>query len=374
MARARFVAVGLAMVVALGQSVPPAEAVVPQQNTIVVEPADRATDVAPDAPLRVRIEDGTLDEVTLTDADGRRIQGVLSMDRRGWTATEKADFDKDYSYSGTATGADGARLPITGTFRTVTPRLLVTVSPRVAEGGTYGVAQPVWLVFPKPGVPPRDRAAVEKAVSVESSPVTEGAWAWIDAENLVWRPKDYWQPGTKVTVRSGLRGVRFDEGVYGKNDFTRNFTIGRHQLVRADTGTFRLIVERDGVEIRNYPASYGDDSDPKRTTRSGRYFVMSKQQYYYMQRYDFDAYWALRLSIHGEFIHANQYTVKDQGRRNVSHGCANLSMKNAEDYYRIALEGDPVVVTGSAIDLPAKGADFWAYPWPMWTSLSAVKG
>ncbi|MFB9908562.1 L,D-transpeptidase [Allokutzneria oryzae] len=379
MAGSRFLVVGLAVaalalgVCGRGYATPPAGQAQPA-GKVVVEPADNATDVAPAARLRVSVTDGVLGDIRLTESGGRRLKGKLSEDMRSWTATEKPDFDKDYSYSGTATDATGSPLTVSGTFRTAKPRVQVTVSPRVDEGGTYGVAQPVWLVFPAGGIKQKYRPGIERSVSVESEPKTEGAWAWIDAENLVWRPKEYWKPGTKVTIRSSLRGVHFGNDAYGRNDFTRNITIGRHQLVRAETDSYRLIVERDGKRIRNYPASYGLDSDPDLVTRSGRYFIMSKHEMYYMRRFDFEAFWSLRLSNHGEFIHANPGTEGHQGRRNVSHGCANLSMADAEDYFHIALVGDPVLVTGSLIELPAKGADFWAYPWDTWRSLSSLKG
>ncbi|MCP3802570.1 Ig-like domain-containing protein [Allokutzneria sp. A3M-2-11 16] len=381
MARAKSIAIGLAVVAALGLSActtgspaqQAANVAAPPESKVVVEPADKATGVAPAAPLKVSVTGGTLGDIRLTGAEGKQLAGKLSDDKSTWTATEKPDFDAEYSFSGTATGSDGKPLPVNSSFRTVKPRVPVTVSPRVTEGGSYGVAQPVWLVFPSPGVKSTERAAVEKAVSVETTPEVEGSWGWIDGENLVWRPKEYWQPGTRVTVRSGLRGVHFGNNAYGKNDFTTNFVIGRHQLVRADTDQHRLIVERDGKEFRNYPASFGRESDPKLVTRNGRYFIMAKHEQYYMKQFEFNAHWALRMSNHGEFIHANPDSVGSQGRNNVSHGCANLSMKDAKDYYATALEGDPVVVTGSSIDLPAKGADFWAYPWDRWTALSATK-
>ncbi|SDM80177.1 Lipoprotein-anchoring transpeptidase ErfK/SrfK [Allokutzneria albata] len=381
MARGKSIAVGLAVVAALGLSActtgsptpQTADGARPAESKVVVEPADKATGVAPASPLKVSVSGGALGDIRLTGAGGKQLAGKLSDDKSTWTATEKPDFDAEYTFSGTATGADGKPLPVNSSFRTVKPRVPVTVSPRVTDGGTYGVAQPVWLVFPRPGVRAGERAAVEKAVTVETTPQTEGSWGWIDDENLVWRPKEYFQPGTRVTVRSGLRGVHFGNGSYGKNDYTVTFTIGRHQLVRADTDQHRLIVERDGKEFRNYPASYGRESDPKLVTKNGRYFIMSKHEQYFMKQFEFNAHWALRLSNNGEFIHANPDSVANQGRNNVSHGCANLSMKDAKDYYATALEGDPVVVTGSSIDLAAKGADFWAYPWDKWTALSAVK-
>ena len=61
----------------------------------------------------------------------------------------------------------------------------------------------------------------------------------------------------------------------------------------------------------------------------------------------------MRMSSNGEFIHANPATVGVQGQTNVSHGCVNLSMDDARQYYDSILYGDPVEVTGSGVALSA---------------------
>ena len=61
--------------------------------------------------------------------------------------------------------------------------------------------------------------------------------------------------------------------------------------------------------------------------------------------------WAVRISNNGEFIHANPETVGVQGSSNVTNGCINLSLENAQQYFQTAMYGDPVEVTGTRIDL-----------------------
>jgi lipoprotein-anchoring transpeptidase ErfK/SrfK len=98
---------------------------------------------------------------------------------------------------------------------------------------------------------------------------------------------------------------------------------------------------------------------------------MSNPRYGYR---NFPAKWAVRISNNGEFIHANEGTVGDQGSTNVSHGCVNLSLANAEKFYKSSLYGDPVVVTGTNVPLgPSDGDIFdWAIPWSTWVTLSAL--
>ena len=56
-------------------------------------------------------------------------------------------------------------------------------------------------------------------------PVT-GAWHWFGNKRADWRPKDYWKPGTKVTLDAALNGCGNGNGRYGTHSYTHNFTIG----------------------------------------------------------------------------------------------------------------------------------------------------
>ena len=167
------------------------------------------------------------------------------------------------------------------------------------------------------------------------------------------------------------------KGAYGAEDLTSDFTIGRNQVTYADVNSHELVVKQDGATVATYPASYGRGTDEDTTTRSGVHVVnekfdkklMSNPKYGYenvLERY------AVRISNNGEFIHANPNTVGAQGNTNVSHGCVNLSLENAEAYYDSAIYGDPVEVTGTNVQLgPSDGDIFdWTVPWDSWVSLS----
>jgi len=82
----------------------------------------------------------------------------------------------------------------------------------------------------------------------------------------------------------------------------------------------------------------------------------------------FTEHWAVRISNNGEFIHQNADTVDDQGSANVSHGCINLAPADAEAYFRSAIYGDPVEVTGTSVQLSEADGDLydWAIPWDQW--------
>ncbi|ACU98663.1 Lipoprotein-anchoring transpeptidase ErfK/SrfK [Saccharomonospora viridis] len=344
---------------------------------VVLEPKAGADDVAPRDPVSVTVSGGTITDVELTNPEGKKVKGELSEDRTTWQVAEPLGYGKTYTWSGSAVGGDGETVPIEGSFTTVNPASTNNVKSNVGDDKTYGVAMPVSLTF---DAPVKDKAAVEKALRIETTPETEGSWAWLENDTSVhWRPKEYWKPGTKVKVRADLYGIHMGGGVYGANDLEVDFKIGREQIVKADTQKHRMVVYRDGKKVADYPASFGLESDPGRVTRSGIHVVMSKHPTYFMNNpgygyEDFEVQWAVRVSNNGEFVHSAPWSVGDQGKRNVSHGCINLAPANAKEYYDSALIGDPMEITGSTQELgPQDGMYYdWTYSWEEWKSLSAL--
>ncbi|WP_037294426.1 L,D-transpeptidase [Saccharomonospora azurea] len=346
--------------------------------TISFEPADGSDAVAPRAPVPVTVEGGTLTEIALTNPEGKQVEGTLSEDKTAWQVAEPLGYGKQYTWSGTARDAGGKDVPVKGSFTTVNPSATNGVRSNVGDGNTYGIAMPISLTF---DAPVKDKAAVEKALSVKTSPENEGAWAWLSDQSVHWRPKEYWQPNTEVEVNADLYGVHFGDGVYGDNDLAVTFSIGRAQIAKGNTQTHRFEIYRDGEKVADYPASYGRESDPNLVTRSGVHVVMSKHAKYFMNNpgygyEDFEVAWAVRISNNGEFTHAAPWSVGDQGRANVSHGCINLSDANAKEFYDSALPGDPVEITGSSEQLSERDGLYhdWIYSWEEWQSFSALDG
>ena len=344
---------------------------------VTLAPASGSTDVSPVAPVKVTVADGTIEALTLTNPAGKKVAGRLSADKTSWAVGEPLGYGKTYTWSGTAKGTDGETAPISGSFTTVTPAGTINASLNVGDGKTYGVAMPIVVRFDSPVT---DKAAVQKAMTVTTSVPTEGAWAWLENDTAVhWRPKGYWQPNTEVKVDAKLYGVKLANGVYGKDNVSASFKIGRSQIVKGNTQTHRMQVIRDGQQVADYPVSYGLDSDPGRVTKSGTHVVMSKHDTYFMNnaRYDYENFkvnWAVRISNNGEFTHAAPWSVGDHGRKNVSHGCLNMSVENAKEYYDSALTGDPVEIEGSTQQLGPKDGAYhdWTYSWDQWLKMSAL--
>ena len=352
----------------------------PPLAAVSPDPAFGAVGLSPVQPLTISVKSGTISSLLFSNPEGVAVAGTSSADGSSWTLAEPLGYGRTYSVTGTALGTDGKAVPFQGSYTTVEPADQVTTSLSPRDGAVVGVAAPVIVSF---GYEPADRALIESHVHITTTPAVEGAWAWIrhdgqDVPSLDWRPRNYWPAGTQVHVESDIYGLEFGDGLFGGDDKTADFTIGRNQVVLADANSFQIVVQRDGQTVATYPASYGsgdDIGDPNRVTRSGIHVVIDKQETTKMSNpaYGYTniiEHWAVRISDNGEFIHQNQGTVGDQGVVNVSHGCINLSAQNAEEYFNSAIYGDPVEVTGTSVPLSADDGDIydWAIPYDQWAA------
>ena len=340
-----------------------------------------STDLVPRTTIVVRSANGTLSGVALTNSGGTAVKGTLSPDKRSWTLAEPLGYDTTYTLTGKAVGVTGKAVALKGSYRTVDPDGVIgaSISP---DGDTVGIGAPILISI---GTDIKDtvgRQNIEKAITVTTVPKTEGSFAWIQHWNgwgLDWRPKSYWVPGTKVTVKANLYGVSYGDNLWGKEDIAASFNIGRSEITKGDINTHRLKVYRNGKLLFDFPTSYGLDSDPGRVTHGGTYIVMSKEYLHLMSNpayhyFNFKAYYAVRISNNGTFIHANDGTDDVQGYENVTHGCANLSMTNAQAFYDQTMYGDPVEITNSSIPMSQSDGDIydWSIPWSKWQTLSAL--
>ena len=351
---------------------------------VTASPKFGADDISPTAPVSISVASGTIGDLTMTNPEGKPVDGTLSADRTSWTLGEPLGYGKQYDVTGTAVGTDGKSVAIKGAYTTVSPVDQITTSISPGDGAVVGVAAPVIVHL---GYEPEDKALIEQHIKITTTPAVEGAWAWIRHDgdkwpSLDWRPKDYWPANTQVHVESDIYGLPFGDGYFGGDNVTSDFTIGRNQVVLADANTHQIVVQRDGQTVATYDASYGSGDeigDPNRVTRSGIHVVSDMQETTKMSNpaYGYTnvtEHWAVRISDNGEFIHQNQDTVYDQGVVNVSHGCINLSAASAQEYYASAMIGDPVVVTGTSVPLsPADGDIYdWTYSWADWKALSSA--
>jgi lipoprotein-anchoring transpeptidase ErfK/SrfK len=382
--RVAYVAAALIALVALlagctvgsqsGTPVAPPEPVV----QVTQNPESGSQDVNPVSPVSATAAEGTFTDIALVNAEGRVVQGVLSPDRTTFTVGEALGYGSTYTWQGTAVGTDGKTVTVDGSFTTVQPEQTISANLNIGDGQEVGIAAPIIVQFHDTV---EDKAAVEKAMTVTTTPPTPGSWAWLPDDNgsrAHWRPQNYWAPGTTVNLDARLYGLDFGDGAYGAEDLSLDFTIGRSQIVIANAPSHRMQVVRDGQTIMDIPVSYGEGNEPRNVTRSGIHMVTEKHEDFLMSNPPFyenvRERWAVRISNNGEFIHANPETLGVQGSSNVTNGCINLSLGDAQQYFGTAMYGDPVEVTGTSIALSAADGDIydWAVDWPTWQTMSAL--
>jgi lipoprotein-anchoring transpeptidase ErfK/SrfK len=343
---------------------------------ITFAPADGAKDVPVLDPIKITVDGGELTDATVTSPAGKAVTGKLAADKLSWTSGEVLGYGKTYKYSATAKSKEGRESTQEGSFTTLAPAATPRATVNPADNATVGVAMPVSVKFPEG--PVTDKAAVEKALEITTSVPVEGAWGWLNSQQVDWRPKAYWPANTKVTVNAKLYGLAYGDGAYGKSDLSTSFTVGRNQVVKINTPDHKMNVYRDGALSASYPASNGMDADAARNTPNGTVIVMAKEKVgdFSNPKYGYTNVmkkWAVRISNHGEYIHENNDNAANIGKVNSSHGCVNLLEADAKKYFDSALIGDPVEITGSKANFPTTSDVFdWLIPWGQWQSMSAL--
>jgi lipoprotein-anchoring transpeptidase ErfK/SrfK len=210
-----------------------------------------------------------------------------------------------------------------------------------SNGAKVGAAKPIYINFQRPIA---DRAMAEAAVHISSVPPVPGRFYWTTDTQLRWRPQDFWPAGTVVNIDAG--GTK------------SSFTVPEQLVATVDDATHTMTVVRNGEVEKTFPVSMGKP-DGKHETKNGTYYVLEKFPDIIMdsstygvpvdsaEGYKLKVQDAVRIDNGGIFVHSAPWSVGDQGKRNVSHGCINLSPANAQWFYDNFGSGDPVVVKNS---------------------------
>jgi lipoprotein-anchoring transpeptidase ErfK/SrfK len=225
--------------------------------------------------------------------------------------------------------------PFTGSPPFVPP----TFNP--VNGATVGVAEPIIINF---GRAIADRPMAEQAIHVSSTPPVSGKFYWLTPNQVRWRPLSFWPAHTAVHVDAA--GTQ------------NNFVIGDALQATADDATHQLIVTRNGAVEQTFPMSMGMAAGGHQTP-NGTYYVLDKKAKVVMDSstygvpvnstygYKVDVQDAVQFDNSGDYVHSAPWSVGDQGKRDVSHGCINISPTNAKWFFTNFGAGDPIVVKNS---------------------------
>ena len=342
----------------------------------------QAVDV--DHVVKLRARNGQLTEARLTVADGKgRVPGSIVGDGAAWRAKDLLEPGTTYRLTAVAQDESGEPTKFARTFSTADLTLDEQTYPSIAplDGQTVGIGMPVILKF---DLPVANKAAFEKRLSVETSPAQKGTWHWISDNEVHYRPKSYWKPGTDVTVRADVNSVDAGNGIYGQEDRVTRFEVGDAVRMKVHVPSHTMRVFRNGELLRTIPISAGK---PGFTTRSGVKVIVEKHRYKDMTSasigiadeassdfYDLEnVEYAQRVTYSGEFIHAAPWSVGSQGSANVSHGCVGMSTDNAGWLFGLTKVGDVVEVTGTDDYMElANGFGDWNLSWAEYKQGSAL--
>ncbi|GFG73920.1 L,D-transpeptidase [Mycobacterium botniense] len=209
------------------------------------------------------------------------------------------------------------------------------------DGATVGVAKPIIINFQRPIA---DTAMAERAIHISSEPPVPGKFYWMSPTQVRWRPLNFWPAHTTVNIDAG--GTK------------SSFKTGDALVATADDATHQMTVTRNGKVEKVIPMSMGMAAGGHQTP-NGTYYVLEKLPTVVMDSstygvpvnspygYKVTVTDAVRFDNSGNFVHSAPWSVADQGVRNVSHGCINISPANARWFYDNFGSGDPIVVKNS---------------------------
>jgi len=209
------------------------------------------------------------------------------------------------------------------------------------NGATVGVGEPIIINFARPIA---DAGMAQDAIHISSSPPVSGKFYWVTPTQLRWRPLSFWPAHTAVHVDAA--GTQ------------ENFVTGDSLIATADDATHTLTVTRNGAVVQTFPMSMGMAAGGHQTP-NGTYYVLDKKAKVVMDSstygvpvnstygYKVNVEDAVQFDNSGDYVHSAPWSVADQGKRDVSHGCINISPSNAKWFFDNFGAGDPIIVKNS---------------------------
>lgn len=327
-------------------------------------------------PVVVKVEEGRLTAVSVTGGMGA-IPGQLSPDGRSWTSEPGVElpFGTTYQINASAVDGEGRTKQITDSFTTVAPQ--EEVNPAVlymADYDTYGVGMPIIVNF---NVPVTEKKAVEDRLKVTSTVPLEGAWSWNESNTRVtFRPTGFWPSGTSVSFVGDLYGVKLNDTAYGASDPSIHFNVGDKVVMNVDVNTLQMTVSRNDVPLKTIPVTIGKAGFE---THEGVKVVTGKEgtitmrsapgspEPYVAEKVQY----SMRLTEHGEYLHAAPWANAAFGNYAFSHGCISMTTDNAGWLWNQVNEGDVVTTFGTGYPWQQdNGVTAWNYTWDQWLSRS----
>ena len=328
------------------------------------------------APLVLTATRGTLTSAVVTGPQGA-VAGAVGP--TGWTSTGALLPASAYRVAAQVLDQAGTEhtLALTTTTTEASHELTAVLTP--GDDAVVGVGTPLTVLLNRPVKDMADQLAVLARLTVTTSPAVAGAWRFMSGTEIHYRQAAYWQPGTIVTLTSDLSYLQLADqltwGAVGMH--TTTYRIGAAMVSTVDIAAHTMTVRRDGQVLRVLKMSAGS---PEYPTKGGAHIVLAKARVQLFDsatvgipRNSAEGYykklpWSVRISNGGAFVHAQPGSVASQGIRNVSHGCINLNVSDAEWFFHLSRPGDVVDVVNAVVPptLSDPGMSDWNIAYSDW--------
>jgi lipoprotein-anchoring transpeptidase ErfK/SrfK len=331
-----------------------------------------------DRPLAVAIVDGTLKAVIATDPDGAPVTG--SVDAAGWSSAGTLLPSSTYRLTATVLDLAGRSKQVALTTRTSAPAQVLSGVLSPGDGKVVGVGQTVVLTLNHPVLGHADRMALVSRLRVTAVPAVTGAWRWMSATELHYRGPTYWAAHSTITAHYDFSRLHLSTGAWGTTgSHSTSYSVGSAVISTVDVTKHVMTVVKDGRLLRTVKVSTGRDKYP---TKGGVHLVLEKTKLKVMDsatvgipRNSPDGYFekvpdSVRISYGGAFVHSADWSVRDQGVRNVSHGCVNISPTDAAWFFDLVTKGDVVNIIHASVGprLSDPGMSDWNVPFADWAN------
>ncbi|WP_084718394.1 L,D-transpeptidase [Streptacidiphilus carbonis] len=349
---------------------------------VSLSPSGRTVD--PAAPVVVTAAHGQLTDVVVADAAGRRLAGAIAADDRSWRSSAPLSAGELYTVRISADNGAGGRGTTVQQFATRPAPKTLTVKLTPGDKGVYGVGEPITATLSTPVHDQAARKAVERGLTVDSTPSVQGGWYWVDDSTLHFRPRTFWPAHAVVSAAFAMPGLPVGSGLYAGAPSRTSFSTGDKVLAITDAGTDQLTFYRNDKVVNTLPITTGK---PGFATRSGYKVVLERSPVVLMdsttigipagssESYHLVVRWDTRVTWSGEYLHAAPWSVGSQGVSNVSHGCTGMSTDDAHWFYDNVRPGDVVQVVNSGghqMEDFSNGFGDWNLSWSDWLKGSAL--
>jgi lipoprotein-anchoring transpeptidase ErfK/SrfK len=247
------------------------------------------------------------------------------------------------------------------------------------DGSTWGIGMPI-IAYLSAKVTDAHAFAAAGTVTVNGQPAG-GAWYFQRSAiykgyplEAHYRTQKYWPAHAKIHLDLAAKGKSAGTGLVFDNSLTLDMNTGAANITRVDGRTKRMTTTSDGKQMFQFPVSLGKASTP---TFGGVKVVMEKDKVQRMTGpgYDLKVPWSVRVTNSGEFLHSASWNGGNIGQRSTSHGCTNLTVKDAKRFFDFAQIGDVTVFTNTGgPTMPSwDGYGDWNVAWPTWRDGGALK-